>query len=227
MPTLNPEKNNMTRALTSSAARFLRAVFIWGASMTAVIASATGAHPDATSNNGAPTASVRISQPLAKPLWRELTPIQQQALSPLASEWDKLDTFRKQKWLAIGNKYASMKPHEQQRMHERMRDWLKLTPEQRRMARESYTRAKNLEPHQKSATWERYQQLPEEEKRKLAADAASKKRVTNLLPPAAPGKQSMRTPTVNATPQPTLERPVTPQVNSPSPLPYTAQPISK
>lgn len=125
--------------------------------------------------------------PLAdKPQWAELTRPQQVALEPLRGEWDYLDSVRKQKWLDIANRYASMKSDEQGRVHERMRDWLKLTPEERRLARENYTLSKKLEKGQKSVQWEQYQALPEEEKRKLAADAALKKQVTNLPPKTQP-----------------------------------------
>lgn len=117
---------------------------------------------------------------LDKPLWHTLTHPQQVALEPLAGEWDKMDSLRKQKWLEIANRFSSMKPDEQQRVHERMRDWVKLTPEERRVARENYTRTKKIEPGQKTAQWEQYQQLPEEQKKKLAAEAATKKQVANL-----------------------------------------------
>jgi hypothetical protein len=120
----------------------------------------------------------------AKPLWVELTPLQKQALAPLASEWDKLDSPHKKKWLAISSKYASLKPDQQLRLQDRMRDWAKLTPEQRRVARESYSRTKKLNPGQKSAEWQHYQQLPEEQKKKLASEAAAKKRVANLPSPS-------------------------------------------
>lgn len=120
----------------------------------------------------------------AKPMWSELTPAQQQALSPLAAEWDKLDAPRKKKWLALSNKYSTLKPEEQARLQTRMREWAKLTPEQRHVARESYARAKKLNPNEKTAEWQQYQQLPEEQKKKLAAEAAAKKRVANLPPPS-------------------------------------------
>lgn len=122
----------------------------------------------------------------AKPLWKELSRPQQVALDPLQGEWDQMEALRKQKWMEIANRYASMKPDEQLRVHERMRAWLKLTPEERRVARENYTLSKKLDKGQKSAKWEQYQQLPEEEKRKLAADAATKKHVTNLPPKSQP-----------------------------------------
>ena len=115
---------------------------------------------------------------LEKPLWKDLTPAQQRALEPLSGEWNKLEGLRKQKWLEIANRFASMKPDEQQRVHERMRDWLRLTPDQRRQVRESFARTQKITPGQKSAQWEQYQQLPEEKKKELA-DKAPKKQVAN------------------------------------------------
>jgi hypothetical protein len=160
-----------------------------------------------------------------KPQWTDLTPIQQQALAPLATEWDKLSSTRKSKWLAIGNKYASMKPDEQQRVQARMREWIKLTPEQRRVARESYARAKKLDPNQKTEHWQKYQELPEEQKKKLAEDAASRKHVATL-PPASQTK-SKTVPPIKSAPKPVLERSVTPQAVTQSGLQPSPQPTTK
>ncbi len=128
-----------------------------------------------------PAAPVAVKAPLTvaleKPLWKELSRAQQIALEPLQGEWDNMEGVRKQKWLEIANRYSSMKADGQARVQERMRAWIKLTPEERRLARENYTMSKKLDKNQKSAQWEQYQQLPEEEKRKLAADAAAKKSV--------------------------------------------------
>ena len=52
-------------------------------------------------------------KPLDKPLWTTLTRPQQVALEPLADEWDRMEGVRKQKWLEIANRFASMKPDEQ------------------------------------------------------------------------------------------------------------------
>lgn len=165
-------------------------------------------------------------QPAAKPLWKELTPAQQQALAPLASEWDRLDAFRKNKWLAIGNKFATMSPDERQRVQARMRDWVALTPDQRRIARESYARAKKLPPDRKSAHWEQYQQLPDEQKRKLAAEASARKPVAALPPPASQGKNSNTLPPIKSTPKPALERPVEPPAAGQA-VPQASSPSSK
>ena len=209
---------DMKRSAVPLAARVLRAVFFVN---VALLGGASAQQPP--SSNAAVAA-----QPAAKPLWADLTPAQQQALAPLAGEWDALDVFRKNKWLAIGNKFASMKPEEQQRVQERMRDWIKLTPEQRRMARENFVRAKKLNPDQKSAQWEQYQQLPEEEKKKLAGDATTKKKVATLPPAGAQSNQQAKTlPPIKAAPKPILEQSVTPQAASQSALQTSPSTTSK
>lgn len=144
----------------------------------------------------------------ANPRWHELSPAQQQALAPLAEEWNQLDAYRKGKWLAIGNRYASMKPEEQQRVQERMREWVRLTPDERRQARERFTQARRIDREQKSAQWEQYQQLPEEERQKLAEETARRKRVANLPPPAS---QPQPLPPIKSAPKPVLEQSVTPR----------------
>jgi len=119
-----------------------------------------------------------------KPAWRILTPAQQQALQPLQSEWDAMDGVRRQRWLQLASRFGAMKPEEQQRVHERMRAWVKLTPAQRELARETYSRTRKIAPDQKAASWESYLQLPDEQKRKLAASAATRKAPAVVPSPA-------------------------------------------
>lgn len=222
----------MTRFSLYATARNLRAVFILGWSLAT--SNAFAATPSTPLPASAPAAEARSNkaptpkpQTMVKPLWVELTPAQRQALAPLAVEWDNLDSFRKKKWLAIGNKYASMKPEEQQRVQDRMRDWVRLTPEQRRVARESYARAKKLDRDQKSAHWEQYQQLPEDQKKKLAEASASKKHVATLPSPAAHNKGSKTIPPIKSAPKPVIEQSVTPQAAGQSVLQSSAPQPSK
>lgn len=133
----------------------------------------------------APT-NVKGAQALDKPLWRDLTPVQQAALEPLRPEWDAIDGVRKKKWLALSRRFASMTPAEQARVHERMRQWMRLTPEQRNLARESFNKARKLAPGDKAATWESYKQLTPTEKQRLA-QSARKNAPTVNAPPAANG----------------------------------------
>jgi hypothetical protein len=97
---------------------------------------------------------------LGLPKWSELSPKRQEALKPLASQWDKLEDLRKKKWLVVADKYPAMKPEEQTRLQARMAEWAKLTPEQRRLARENYKSAMALPPEHKKAEWQKYQSLP-------------------------------------------------------------------
>ncbi|MES3026206.1 MAG: DUF3106 domain-containing protein [Pseudomonadota bacterium] len=144
-----------------------------------------------------PPAAAKASTPLLVPItpaktWKQLTPAQRLALQPLAAQWDRMEGARREKWLGIANRFANMTPDEQRRVHERMRVWSTLSPEERRVARENYTRSKQIAPNSKSEKWEQYQQLPEEEKKKLAAAAAAAKSkpvkpAAKLPPPKANG----------------------------------------
>ncbi|MBC3869044.1 DUF3106 domain-containing protein [Undibacterium oligocarboniphilum] len=154
----------------------------------------------------------------AHPFWSELTPIQKQALTPLAGEWDKLTEQRKKKWLEIATRYANMKPDEQARMQERMRDWLKLTPEQRMAARENYAKATQVKPEQKSAQWQQYQQLSPEEKKRLADEHEKKKRLTNLSAESIRNPQAL--PPLKQVHKPTTIKPQ--PVFAPAPASITA-----
>ncbi|MEO6352336.1 MAG: DUF3106 domain-containing protein [Burkholderiaceae bacterium] len=112
--------------------------------------------------------------------WSALTVAQQQALAPLAADWNNLDSAHRTKWLAIGNKFSSMKPGERSRIQDRMREWVKLSPQQKHIARENFWRAKKIDPRQKNAHWQAYQQLPEEQKKRLAIAGSGKKKVPSF-----------------------------------------------
>lgn len=129
---------------------------------------------------------------LRQPGWAELTQEQKQILAPLARDWDKMEAFRKKKWLGIAKRYPTMKPEEQARVQRRMQDWATLTPEQRSQARNKYKSLKTAPPETKEAIkkkWEQYKELPDEEKKRLAKKAAERRSakqqgLTNKLPAA-------------------------------------------
>ncbi|MDB5991813.1 MAG: hemolysin activation/secretion protein [Herbaspirillum sp.] len=128
----------------------------------------------ATDAHKPPAASPAQPKKIANgPSWQALTTAQQLALVPLAGEWDSMDSSRKEKWIAIGNRYARMSPAEQTRIQTRMRDWVKLTPEQRRSVRQNYVSSKKLDANQKSAQWQQYLKLSDEQKAQLAKQKLS------------------------------------------------------
>lgn len=146
----------------------------------------------------------------AKPEWNQLTPAQRDALAPLKNDWSGLDAFRKEKWLELANRFTSMPLEEQGRMQERMRAWIKLAPEQRQLVRQSYTRTKKIDAQQRNRQWERYQQLSEEKKKQLAANAKLKKQIVNPPRPhlgnnGAQAKNTLKQPDPEKQPLPAEE----------------------
>lgn len=123
---------------------------------------------------------------LTKPLWDDLSSAQQVALAPLEPEWNRMEVPRKRKWIEMSSRFASLSAAEQQRVHERMRVWMKLTPAQRELARENYSRTNRVAQGDKSADWENYKQLSEAQRRQLARTqpAARNKSVPIALPEA-------------------------------------------
>ncbi len=102
------------------------------------------------------------------PEWAALTADQQQSLSPLAGQWNKLSLRHKTKWLGIAKRYPAMKTEDQKRVHTRMQNWAKLTPQQRDQAREQYRNIAKVAPDRRAELrkyWADYQALPPHEKR--------------------------------------------------------------
>src|SRR6267142_601038 len=118
--------------------------------------------------------SPAASSDVAKPAWKDLSASQRDALAPLAKEWDGFDRSRKLKWLDVANKYPQLSPEGQKRLHERMVEFVKLTPEQKRTARTNFQRAYELPIEQRQSLVQQYQELPPEKKQALAAKASKK-----------------------------------------------------
>jgi len=111
----------------------------------------------------------------AKPDWTELTPAQQKVLEPLKEDWGSLDTTRRKKWVKVADKYPKMKAVQQQRLQAQMKEWVRLTPEQRRAAREKYLAVKKLPPDKRAklkTQWEQYQRSLAAKSDTLAPDDA-------------------------------------------------------
>ncbi|EHP44077.1 transmembrane protein [Cupriavidus basilensis OR16] len=134
------------------------ATTIW--SLVPATCQAQGGHA-----GSAPAASVAN----AHPTWNELNAVQQRVLAPLAGEWNSFPELNRRKWLQIAQRYEKFSPAEQARLQTRMTEWVKMTPQQRRLARENYQITRSLPAQKKTEAWNKYQQLPEEQKKNLAA----------------------------------------------------------
>lgn len=144
----------------------------------------------------------QVKPAISRPTWAELTPMQQQALKPLASSWNAINEGQKRKWLEISKNYPSLPPEGQATMHSRMNDWVMLSPQQRAQARLNFGKTKELSgqltPEEKKAKWETYQALSAEEKQKLAAKASPKPTgAATAVKPVAPQKLAAVPPHTN------------------------------
>lgn len=111
-------------------------------------------------------------QPIAPVAWGTLSVQQRTTLAPLAVEWSRLTPVVQHKWIEMAGKLPTMSVEQQQRVHERMREWARLSPEQRTEARLNFQQFRQWGGTDKQARWEAYQALPPEDRQALAAKAA-------------------------------------------------------
>ncbi len=153
-----------------------------------------------------------------QPGWTALTPAQKAILAPLEKEWAQMDAFRRKKWIGIAQRYPDMTPLEQASLQRNMREWARLAPEERRIAREKYKSLKRISPEERQFVkqkWEEYSTLTEEEKERLRKKAPKRPKIkTPAKPPAAtvPNRR-VATPTV-----PVPSSPLSPRKAPQSPL---------
>jgi hypothetical protein len=155
-------------------------------------ANASAARPSALHAAPSPARNGKAATPgrksVTQPLWRELSPGQQQALAPLATHWDTLNVAQKRKWIALSSNFPRMSGEEQAKLHSRMTEWASLSPQQRSIARLNYGAARKISADDKKAKWEAYQALSPEEKKKLASKATKPPSTAAALKPAPAGK---------------------------------------
>ena len=143
-----------------------------------------------------------------QPKWSDLTVPQRIVLAPLSDDWDSFENFRQKKWLGIVAHFPGLAQEEQRRIQKQMQEWGKLTPEQRKIARENYKAAKQLPIEKKQELkqkWEEYASLPPEEKERLKQQAVSQPSSSPVLKPILPA----------AVPAPSTPAPAVPVTDSP------------
>ncbi|MCZ8235729.1 MAG: DUF3106 domain-containing protein [Inhella sp.] len=127
----------------------------------------------------------------AKP-WSSLSPQQQQALAPLASRWTDLNAAERDHWLALAAQLPTMSSADQARLQDRMQAWARMSPDERRTARQGFAGAQRMSESERQARWEAYQQLPEDRRQALQARAAQRAASAPVAAPARPGATSLQ-----------------------------------
>jgi hypothetical protein len=112
----------------------------------------------------------------------ELRPAEQSVLKPLASDWDSLSATRKKKWREMAARYPTLSAEEQQRITTRMQGWSRMSPDDRRAARDQFREINKPQtagaPKQETREelkrkWEAYRDLPPEKRDALTTAAKS------------------------------------------------------
>ncbi len=166
------------------AVRLPAAAAVVGIIMTLSIMGAPSGAMAADNASPPPTNTAALLRP-ARPYWIELTLAQREALAPLGDDWERLDVQTKKKWVEIAGRYPKMKPEERQHVQDRMREWAMLTPDQRRVARDSFARVRAMPPEQRAEVLRKYQELPDDRKKQLATESKAVK--TIVVPKPQPG----------------------------------------
>lgn len=163
--------------------------------------------PTAPKPAAVPTASALAPAPT----WGSLTPDQRTLLAPLEGDWAGLSASQRSKWLNATPMLATLPAPELARLHERMRDWAKLTPGERRDARVGFQVAKQVDAEQRQAKWEAYQALPPEKRQQLVDKAAARRQAqaTVASPVARPMTAQPKSNIVPAMPKLVAPVPVT------------------
>jgi hypothetical protein len=169
--------------------------------------------------------TTRPAQPATSSAWRQLTPMQRQALAPLGAQWSALTAQQQTKWLTISKNFTQLPVADQVTMHSRMADWVDLSPQQRNLARLNFNQMQSLPKEDKKAKWEAYQALTAEEKRLLVAGTASPaKSAAPTAKPVEPHRQvqtPVRAAAGSASQPSTIDRktllPLQPTLATPSP----------
>lgn len=106
--------------------------------------------------------------------WAELNDSQKQVLNPLASEWDTLRPWQREKMLDIARDYPKMDAAKQALVQKRLGNWSRMTPYERENARKSHQQFQSLSADKKNELrkkWLEYQKLPESERARLRAES--------------------------------------------------------
>lgn len=104
--------------------------------------------------------------------WTTLTPIQQEALAPIAQQWDSMPEKQQKRLIATAKRYPLLSPEKKQLFLTQLPEWSKLTPEQRNRAREKY-KALSKVPADKREEVKRMVRQSEAEKISAAASSVA------------------------------------------------------
>lgn len=141
--------------------------------------------------SSAATKSATATKSNPGPAWSELKPAEQAALKPLQSDWASIDDLRKRTWLQMVARYPLMNTADQILLQARMAEWAKMTSQERSKVRSQFLDLSKIPSTDRQERWEAYQALSLDERKALAARAASAPRAAGKA--SEPGSRTAAT----------------------------------
>lgn len=139
-------------------------IFCFGTSLPSFVAAeafpgeAAASSVMAMADIGAIKNDLAPADPAANVTWAQMTEQQKTVLAPLASEWDSLRPWQREKMLDIAKEYPKMDAQKQQRIQHQLVKWSRMTPYERENARKRYQQFQSLSPEKKEALRKQWQQ---------------------------------------------------------------------
>lgn len=123
---------------------------------------------------GEPVPAQRASLlPIARPLWSDLSAAQRGMLAELEPQWNGMPVAERRTWIRLADRIPAMSGADRDRALARIREWARLTPEQRNLARNNFRLANTLPRDARAAGWEQYRQMTSEQQAVLRNNGAT------------------------------------------------------
>lgn len=103
--------------------------------------------------------------------WNHLSPQQRQALAPLRERWPSLSAVQRKKWLNIAARYPALSAQQRDVLQRRIGEWVRMTPRQRRLARQTFLATGRAPLQSRRRAWEDYQKLSPAQRREFERQA--------------------------------------------------------
>jgi len=129
---------------------------------------------------------------LAGQNWGSLPPSSQEFLADMRNDWGTLTDTEKRKWLKVAERYREAPPEKQEKMRQRIASWAKLSPLERKQARENFKTLREKEIEHRAGNWQDYQTLDEEQRDRLKDEQKQKRMQTQTNPKLPPGAAAYR-----------------------------------
>jgi len=160
-----------------------------------------------------------------KVAWNTLSADQKIALASLEASWGQLSAGHQRKWIALSANHPQMTADEKDKLQARMVQWAALSPKEREQARLNFANTKKIPSDGRTATWETYQALSDEEKKAFAQSAPKKPSGAAVAPKPVPAQKLAEVPVTRKTPPPVADdKNSTPLINRNTLLPHLARP---